>query len=222
VEFTGGRSTTFGRGAHVEWRLFAEQQDSASVTQARSLGRKRFEPNILATEGSWAGGALRVARTSGMDPRFTRVFTEARLEAATGETDYGRVSLDLTASRPIGGSVVALTLSGGTSFGTLPPQRRWFLGGPHTVRGQIADTSKSGNAYWLVRGDISAGGVSRLSLFADVGWVRDRTQFGDPGHPLSGVGVGISLFDGLLRLDTARGLYPRDRWRFEMYLGARY
>jgi hypothetical protein len=43
-----------------------------------------------------------------------------------------------------------------------------------------------------------------------------------PGRPLSGVGVGWSVLDGLLRFDLARGLYPSQQWRFDSYLEARF
>ena len=37
----------------------------------------------------------------------------------------------------------ALTLAGGTSVGQLPPQRRWFLGGTQTIRGETPDTTRA-------------------------------------------------------------------------------
>jgi hypothetical protein len=43
-----------------------------------------------------------------------------------------------------------------------------------------------------------------------------------PGRPLSGVGVGWSLLDGLVRFDLARGLYPSRQWRLDSYLEARF
>jgi hypothetical protein len=222
VELSGGQAAAFGRSAHVAWRVFAEQHDSATVTQARTLGGKRFAPNVSAMRGTWSGGALRIHRTLGIDPSRVSLLTDVRLEAATGETDYGRVSLDATASRPFGRYAGALTLAGGTSLGVLPPQRHWFLGGPHTVRGQVADTSTSGNAFWLVRAEVAPNSPVRLSLFADIGWVGDRTRVRDGGRPMSGAGIGLSLFDGLARIDFARGIHPRERWRVEMYLGGRY
>jgi hypothetical protein len=49
-----------------------------------------------------------------------------------------------------------------------------------------------------------------------------RSRMSDVGRPLSGVGVGASLLDGMLRLDVARGLYPRKQWRVDLSLGARF
>ena len=40
----------------------------------------------------------------------------------------------------------------------------------------------------------------------------------------AGVGVGVSILDGLVRFDVARGIQPRDQQRFrvETYLEARF
>jgi hemolysin activation/secretion protein len=104
-------------------------------------------------------------------------------------------------------------------------QRLWYLGGAQTVRGQRPDTTNSGNAYWLTRTELAydAGGY-RPSLFADLGWTgaRDNLYKNEIGRPMSGVGVGSSLMDGLIRFDVARGLYPQKRWRVDMYVEARF
>ena len=55
---------------------------------------------------------------------------------------------------------------------------------------------------------------------AIVGWTGDRSTWRDVGRPLSGVGVGFSALDGLIRFDVARGLYPRKQTRLSFYLGA--
>jgi hypothetical protein len=39
---------------------------------------------------------------------------------------------------------------------------------------------------------------------------------------MSGAGVGISLIDGLVRADLARGIYPSKRFRFDLYLESRF
>ena len=108
-------------------------------------------------------------------------------------------------------------------MGDVPPQRRWYLGGNQTVRGQSPDTAQSGNAFWLVRGELGRDvRALRLSAFGDLGWAGDRSRLGDVGRPLSGVGLGASLLDGIVRLDVARGLYPRRQYRVDLSLGARW
>jgi hypothetical protein len=39
---------------------------------------------------------------------------------------------------------------------------------------------------------------------------------------MSGAGVGVSFMDGLVRADLARGIYPSKRFRFDLYVEARF
>jgi hemolysin activation/secretion protein len=64
--------------------------------------------------------------------------------------------------------------------------------------------------------------TARPIVFYDVGWAGDRNRFGTPGRPMSGVGVGASFLDGLVRWDLARGIYPGRTWRADLYLEARF
>jgi len=213
------------RDALVTWKLFAERERTAKVENEWSLGPS-FMPNITAREGGFAGGALRVVHMKGLDPNGFRMFTDLRLEGAVSDSasaPYGRGALDLTFSRGLGRIAGALTMSGGSSVGELPAQRRWYLGGAHTVRGQRPDTAVSGNAYWLSRLEIGgmASGV-RPIVFGDLGWVGDRERLQDVGRPMSGVGVGASVLDGLIRADVSRGLYPLKKVRLDLYVEARF
>ena len=139
---------------------------------------------------------------------------------------YARGGVDVTVSHGLPDRMIgAVTLSGGTSLGQLPLQRLWYLGGAQTVRGQRPDTSASGNAYWLTRTELAydAGGF-RPSLFGDIAWTGDRALLykNEVGRPISGVGGGTSIMDGLFRFDVARGLYPQKSWRVYMYVEARF
>jgi hemolysin activation/secretion protein len=146
-----------------------------------------------------------------------------RLEAAAGDSAYGRAALDVTMSHGLGRLAGALTLSGGSSIGGLPPQRLWYLGGSQTVRGQSPDTAQSGNAFWLSRLEIGSRNAGvRPSVFGDIGWVGDRARLSEVGRPLSGVGAGVSFLDGLFRFDVARGLYPRKQFRVDLYLESKF
>ncbi|HEY9226099.1 MAG TPA: BamA/TamA family outer membrane protein [Gemmatimonadaceae bacterium] len=211
------------RGARLDWRLFAEQQTGATQRTSYSVAGN-FRPNIEATSGVSTGAAVRYVRELGVATRGFRAFTDLRLEGAHGDSSYGRAALDVTLSRALIGRLDgALTLAGGTSVGHLPPQRRWFLGGTETIRGQSADTAQSGNAFWMGRAELARTSTGfRTSLFGDFGWVGDRTKISDIKRPMSGVGVGLSFLDGLIRFDVARGLYPREQTRVSLYLGARF
>jgi hypothetical protein len=39
---------------------------------------------------------------------------------------------------------------------------------------------------------------------------------------MSGAGVGVSFMDGLVRADLARGIHPAKRFRFDVYVEARF
>jgi hypothetical protein len=223
AELGGGRDVPFG-GARITWRAFAEQQRTAAVNTTFSFASREFQPNLTAARGWYTGAGVLAERSFGQDPAHLRLLAQARLEAATGDSTYGRGSLDLTLSRGIGAFAAAITGSGGTSVGGVPAQRLWYLGGAQTVRGQSADLAQSGNAYWFTRAELGLGarGAVRPSVFGDLGWVGDRADFRNVGRPLSGVGAGLSFMDGLFRMDLARGIYPRKQWRFDTYVEARF
>jgi hypothetical protein len=211
--------------ALLTWKLFAERQRSAAVENNFSLGPK-FIPNIVARTGEYAGVATRVVHTKGVDPNGFRIFTDLRLEGAVSDSAsaaYGRGALDLTFTQSVGWLASALTFSGGSSAGPLPTQRRWFLGGAHTVRGQPADMSQSGTAYWLARLELGSSRKGfRRGVFGDIGWVGDREAWREIGRPMSGVGIGASVLDGLIRVDLSRGLYPQRRIRLDLYVDAKF
>jgi hypothetical protein len=207
--------------------LFAEQERTATqqttFSLARSVAGAQFEPNFEAVRGVYVGARTRYLRTMGLDPQGFRLFSDVRLEGARGDTgSYGRAALDLTGSHGIGNGAASITLAGGSSVGLLPTQRFWFLGGTQTVRGQRPGIV-AGNAFWLARAELAYGvGAVRPVLFGDVGWAGDRTRWRDVGQPVSGIGVGTSVMDGLVRFDVARGIYPEKSWRVNAYLDARF
>ncbi|HEY5061501.1 MAG TPA: ShlB/FhaC/HecB family hemolysin secretion/activation protein [Gemmatimonadaceae bacterium] len=223
VEVGGDRQTSIGGGARLDWRAFVEEQRTAGVRTNFAVDGADFPPNLVARRGTYVGVAGRVNHDYGLDPAGLRVLTDLRFEAASGDSLYGRAALDLTVSHGLGPLAGALTLSGGSSVGGLPPQRMWYLGGSQTVRGQSPDTSQSGNAFWLSRAELGANDAGiRPAVFADLGWVGDRTKLSQVGRPLSGVGAGVSFLDGLFRFDVARGINPRKQYRLDLYLESKF
>jgi hypothetical protein len=223
---TGAEATwTRGVTSKVEWRLFADDEKTARTeTQFSVFHRDTFPSNIVATEGTFFGASLHLVHNHGIDPRGFRTFSDFRAEAAKGDSLYGRAAGELTVSEgtPFM-TAVGLTLSAGSSVGLLPKQRLWYLGGTQTVRGQSADIAQSGNGFWLTRLELGRDDPGRRSsIFADLGWAGDRNRLKDVGRPMSGVGFGQSMFDGIVRWDIARGLYPRKQWRYDVYLEARF
>jgi hypothetical protein len=214
---------------NMMWALFAEQERNApqrtTFSLARAVSGRQFEPNITTTSSLYAGARTRIVQSIGEDPQGFRLFNDLRLEVAYGDTGtYGRAALDVTASHGVGNGAVALTVAGGTSAGILPIQRNWFLGGTQTVRGLRPGTGV-GNAFWMARAEAGYGFQAvRPVIFGDIGWAGDRTQWREIGIPLSGVGAGFSILDGLVRFDVARGLQPVGQrgWRVETYLEGRF
>jgi hypothetical protein len=214
-------------GAFI-WSLFAEQERTALQRTTFSLARvvhgSAFEPNFVAQRGIFVGARTRYTGTIGLDPQSFRLFTDFRLEGAHADTGtYGRAALDLTASHGIGDAgAAALTVAAGTSVGILPAQRFWYLGGSQTVRGQRPGR-EAGDAFWLARAELAHGvGVIRPVVFADFGWAGDRNNWSKIGLPMSGVGAGTSIMDGLIRFDVARGINPEREWRVDTYIEARF
>lgn len=213
IEF-GGRTE---KDSPIEWKFFAERPRTAHLGTSFALAGKNATPNVFATNGTYAGSAIRIRGQHGDDPNGFRIFSDLRIESAAGDSTYGRGALDFTVTH----GLAAVTLSGGSSVGAIPTHRRWLLGGNRTVRGQSPDTAQSGNAYWLVRtevGRLIQG--ARPVVFSDVGWVGDRNRMREIGRPMSGVGAGVSLLDGLFRFDVARGLFPRKQFRVDAYVEA--
>jgi hypothetical protein len=208
------------------WRLFGEQQFNASVENRWSLlggaNDDRFLENVAAAKGWYYGGSARWRATRGLDPNGWRLATDLRGEAASGETDYVRGLFEATVSRGLGPVTASLTGAAGSSAGDLPAQRHFFLGGLQTVRGQTAGTG-FGEAFWMSRLEIggSHAGV-RPVVFGDLGWAGPRGGWSDVVRPMSGVGVGASFLDGMIRVDLARGMHPRWQTRLDLYLEARF
>jgi len=169
------------------------------------------------------GASVQAKKGWGLDPRGFRVNADVRAEGSAGDFEYGRGLLDLTVSHGMPfGTQLAITGSAGSTAGTVPAQRAFQLGGLHTVRG-LRPGTMSGNAYWMGRGELAlSGGAVKPVLFGDVGWAGDRKNFSSPGRPMSGVGVGASILDGMIRFDVSRGLYPQKALRIDLSVEARF
>jgi hypothetical protein len=221
---TGGELTwTTERGPTLTWRAFRERQHTAmqktDFSVAGSLG-----PNLPADEGWYSGAAARYQGSRGLDPRGFRASTDIRVDGAAGDSVFGRAAAELTFLRGLSAAFDgALTLGAGTSVGGVPVQRRWYLGGTQTVRGQDPSPALSGNAFWLTRAELGHPlTFMKVALFGDLGWAGDRSDFTRVGRPASGAGIGFSFFDGAARLDVARGIYPAKQTTVAFYLGSRF
>lgn len=232
---------SLARGGGPTTRLFVERHHDVSsdgrFNVSRALGGgSEFFPNIRAVDATVAGVALRDQRSVGIDPRGARLLSDVRLEGGWAAYDsadaslsraYGRAAAEVTVSHGLGGALTgALTLGGGISRNAPLPQRGFYLGGSQTVRGQLLGAAgglTGGEAYWLTRAELALNReVVRPVLFGDLGWAGRRADWRTPGRPISGAGVGLSVLDGLVRLDLARGIYPRQKMRLDLYVEARF
>lgn len=236
---SAGAELTWTTGAKrdVEVRLFGEQQDNLPrITQFSVFGGNNdpgFTPNLVARAGRVAGLSTRVRRFWGENPRGWRGWGDGRAELGGGDWAWQRGAVDLGVSHPIAGPLeLAVQVGGGAAFGDVPQQRLFYLGGLHTIRGLAPGTAADrggivgtpgGTAYWLSRTELGWGGTGyRLIGFYDAGWTGRKAEWLRPGIPMQGAGVGVSMLDGLLRFDIARGLTPTQQWRVDFSVDAKF
>jgi hypothetical protein len=223
VELTGAPTETSTQW--YEWRLFAERQSAAAVETQFSIARlldgdRRFRPNLRADDAELVGAALALRVQRGLDPTGFRWSAELALDGAAGTHEFVRPSLTTRIGAPLSGALVgSLEAAAGTILGGAPAQRRWFLGGPATMRGYAASTG-TGDSFWRARAEIgTAFPGARVALFGDAGWVgAGRRPEAEPN--LAAVGLGVSSLDGLIRLDLARALRTPTGWRLHLYVDA--
>jgi hypothetical protein len=215
-------------------RAYAERQDPVFRKTGFALVRAfddqwEFRPNIEARKLEEVGGELHLKPWWGTDPAAPQVGLELYGQAAawrnpdsTATRDYGRASAVLRLALPVADPSwrVGLEAGAGTSWGDVPLQRYWYLGGPATLRGYEASVA-SGPSF--ARGRLEVAKIYSqtvtLSAFGDVGWAGERDDFASEDL-LYGVGVGGSLLDGLVRMDLSQGLTGPKRFRVDLYLDA--
>lgn len=214
------------RRLSYEWRLYAERESPARKETDFTLRRLfdedfRFPENVPAARARQYGAALALRTAEGQDPLGFRVGSELELDGATGTYTYGRAALTLGVSLPVPGRYVgAIEAAGGTTFGDVPTQHLWRLGGPGTLRG-YPGSILTGTSFWRARAEIGNElPAARLVLFADAGWAGDLESVGID-EALASAGVGVSFMGGVLRLDLARALRSPTGWRATMYLDGR-
>lgn len=205
----------------MEWRLFAEHQHpvaNETDLSLRGIGSGfAFRPNMIADRADQAGVGLVLRPVVDAGALGFRWGTELGVEAETGDFRFARPSLRLNGALDLGSFAVALDAAAGTSFGDVPAQGLWRLGGAGTLRGYDGSAAV-GTAFWRGRGEVGRGaGAVRLALFSDLGWAGSREDFTFQ-RPLWSVGAGVSVLDGLVRMDLARALRAPTGWRLELYL----
>jgi len=215
-----------GTPIRSELRLFFERHASVSRMTNTHLARLWSEDllplNPAASEGRWAGVSLDSRWEAGRDSRRVSAFGRVRAEAAGGTTQYFRGWTSIGAAFSHGekwGSAVEGGVGG--SAGELPHQRRFAPGGPTVFRG-ISPGEHFGESFWFARVEAGRGRpAARVVLFVDALELVPRTSIASfrEAETEFAAGIGVSILDGLFRLDLARQL-TRDgtgRWKVLLY-----
>lgn len=184
-----------------------------SVQREESVGREAkspindffggtglFPPNPQVAEGTYG---LLWARLDGYGKRRWRV--TADLHAGDGRSTgrlYGGIRQDFG-----GRQGATLEVKAGVATNPTPPQSLFRLGGVSTVRG-FEYGALRGQAFWAARLDITPiRGRLRPAAFADMGQAaRAGNLFSS--EALIGAGVGLSVFNGILRFDLSHPISP--------------
>lgn len=177
-----------------------------------------FRQNLVADEGWEVGGVVRVAPWWGSDPRDVQGGVELTARAAGGDFGYARASLETRLAVPLPADLrLGVEAGAGTSWGDPPAQRLWLMGGAHTLRG-YGPRALEGPSYARARAELARQvSFGAVSLFGDVAWAgaRERIRMDEA---LTAAGLGLSLLDGLIRIDAAWALREPRGFRLEAYL----
>ena len=184
-----------------------------SVQREQSIGREAksaindflggsglFPPNPPVADGTYGG---LWATLDGFGAR--RWTVTADLEAGEGRSTgrlYGQLS------QGFGGRAGAtVDLKAGMATRPALPQSLFRLGGVTTVRG-FEYGAVRGQSFWAARLDIAPiRGRVRPVVFGDAGQAADLENLFS-SKALVGAGVGLSLFNGLVRLDLSHPITP--------------
>ncbi|MBW3628925.1 MAG: hypothetical protein KY464_06470 [Gemmatimonadetes bacterium] len=207
------------------WSLFAERHGAVERgtvwSAARLLGANRdLRPNLHADAADLVGASLSLHPWWGHDPGSPQLGLEYFLEGATGDREFARSRLIARTIIPAGQRYrVGLEGGGGTSWGALPAQSHWFLGGSRTLRG-YDPSAALGSSFLRARAEIARGaGPVGLAVFSDAAWAGEHNAFRSDDVLVS-AGLGATFLQGLLRADVARALRAPTGWKLELYLDA--
>jgi hypothetical protein len=214
----GGIGHTWGGGIRsLILEAFGERQSPATVHSRYSL-KGDLRPNITAEEIDAFGVRWDIRTQVGDDPREGVVTGRVWGEAAAGNSPYWRILGSGSAVTGIGGHLSAAVSAGlGVAASDAPVQRWLFVGGTPSLRGFEGGSFRGTGAYFARTEIGTQGEAIRGVLLADAGWAGPRDQLFDQGPGVS-VGAGLSLLDGLLRFDVARGIREGHDWRVHFYL----
>ena len=177
-----------------------------------------FRPNVDAEEGWEHALGIGVAPSWGTDPARVHAGLEAAGLISLGDLEHAVASLAGRLVLPLPGDLrLGLLAGGGIATSDVSPQRAFAVGGPGTLRGYAPRTLVGpcqARGRVEVQRALSFGGVS---VFTDAGWAGTCAEL-EPSALMRSAGVGLSLVDGLIRFDLARGFDGPRSTRLDVYL----
>jgi hemolysin activation/secretion protein len=186
-----------------------------------------FRPAAAAARADQMGIDAALSPWWGGDPSRPAAGFDLSLGGEIGDFDFVRARLGLDAVLPLPADArLDLSARGGVASENAPPQRLWILGGPASLRG-FAPGVAAGPAFLSGRIELRRPlsiwrwtGAVDLALFADGGWAGERggVRWTDA---LASAGAGLSLLDGVLRVDAARSWKGPRASRVDVYFGGR-
>ena len=212
----GGLAYTGYQGAlrDVELGVRFERQrsmavESGSVMNDFLFGRGVFQPNPSIVEDDF------------VHARAIRTFHARRATLQVGAD--GLFGDRLTGGRVWGSAMVPYWLGAGSGFvrlrggavaGDSVPQLRFRAGGPETVRGYSYGVRR-GEGFWSAQWEQELKDSQYWApvVFVDVGDVVTASYEFDP---LVGVGAGVALLSGWMRLEFSKGVNPSTSLRFDL------
>ncbi len=218
-------------------RAYAERHGPAESNAGFALFRFSdetwgFRPNLAAEKVDEVGGEVFLSPWWGKDAGQTEFGIELFGRGAAWRRPgdeireiYGQAAATVSAIVPVHVSGwrrmrIGVEAAGGHTWSRSPIQRSWFLGGPGSLRGHPA-SALSGPSFLRGRIEFAATfeGVGG-SLFGDAGWAGTAGGYRS-GDILVGIGAGVTVLDGVLRVDLSRGLgEPRGGIRIEAHVNA--
>ncbi|MFV2006199.1 MAG: hypothetical protein ACC667_02070, partial [Longimicrobiales bacterium] len=205
------------------WTLYGEHQEGVERNTNVSLpwlfnSGYAFRETIEGAQADQFGTRLTLRPYWGSERTGFQIGTEFSLQSEVGDYRFARADATLRTAFSITPKIrSALELAGGTSWGDVPAQRLWYLGGSSSLRGYNGSTVM-GTSFLRARAELArVYPLVSVSVFGDAGWAGDRGDIAVRDARFS-IGVGGSVLDGLMRVDIARALRDPTGWRLELYL----
>ncbi|UCD23832.1 MAG: hypothetical protein JSW51_12480 [Gemmatimonadota bacterium] len=202
-----GPLRNFELGAYYEYQESMPTEVRAPIPNI--FGDGEFPPNRPIVEGEYLRGSLTRSDELGL--------VELREGAEVlGNKDnvvarfWGSATVPFSLLRRTGAFVVRAGVLVGDSLA----QMDFRLGGPQTVRGYTYGT-RADRQFWSAQLDFALrrSAIWTPVLFADIG----DTFSSDP---LVGGGIGLSLLNGMMRLNLSKGFRPTSNVRFDLVFRA--